>query len=80
MNAKHTESMVIIEGRIKMEGNISSFGYPLWNYLRRWQKEKSIPDGTRIRVITDEDYQDLIAKSRMAGIASQNAGGEGPPP
>ena len=38
-------------------------------YLLDWQNEHGHPDGTPIRVLTEENFQNLIARADMAGIA-----------
>jgi len=66
---KHKREMIIIvDGRLKLEGNQTSFGYPLWRYLSNWQKACSIPNGTQVRILTEEHFQDLVARAQMPSI------------
>lgn len=43
-------------------------GAPSGEYLRKWQMKNGHADGTPIRIITDEDYQELLFARSVAGV------------
>ena len=51
------------------QGEIISPDISVKERLKQWQKEVDIPDGTPIRIMTDEHYQRLIDYKRIAHIA-----------
>lgn len=38
-------------------------------YLDSWQKEHGIENGTRVRILTQKDYENLVALAHCAGVA-----------
>ncbi len=55
--------LIVDHGMIRLKN-----GAPSGEYLRKWQTDKGYKNGTPVRVITQEHFQDLIARAQMAGI------------
>jgi hypothetical protein len=55
----------IDQGMIRMADPIAA---PSGDYLRKWQMEKGHADGTRIRILTQEHFDDLVSRAQMPSI------------
>jgi hypothetical protein len=54
--------LVILDGQIFVEKTPNLFESPK-DYLTNWQSEKKHPNGTQVRVLTEDLFQDLIAQA-----------------
>ena len=59
--------LVILDGQIFVTKTQFLFGLPK-DYLTNWQSENNYPNGTQVRVLTEDHFQDLIARSTMPTI------------
>jgi len=59
--------LVIKDGQIFVEKTPNLFASPK-DYLTNWQSENFNPNGTQVRVITEDLFQDLIALATMPTI------------
>jgi hypothetical protein len=59
---KDTPKLVILDGQIFVKKDQFLFGSPK-DYLTNWQSENNHPNGTQVRVLTEDYFQDLIARS-----------------
>ena len=59
--------LVILDGQIFIEKTPNFFSLPK-DYLTNWQSENNHPNGTQVRVLTEDLFQDLIARATMPTI------------
>lgn len=59
--------LVILDGQIFVEKTPNLFASPT-DYLTNWQSENNHPNGTQVRVLTEDHFQDLIARATMPTI------------
>jgi hypothetical protein len=59
---KDTPKLVILDGQIFVKKDQFLFGSPK-DYLTNWQSKNNHPNGTQVRVLTEDYFQDLIARS-----------------
>ena len=57
-------NLILDQGMIRMKNNA-----PSGDYMRKWQMKYGISDGTPIRIMTAEQYDELRSLASMAGIA-----------
>lgn len=57
--------LIISQGMVRMADPIAA---PSGDYLRKWQMEKGHADGTRIRILTQSHFDDLVARAQLACI------------
>ena len=57
-------NLILDQGMIRMKNNA-----PSGDYMRKWQIKYGISDGTPIRIMTAEQYDELRSLASMAGIA-----------
>jgi len=62
--ARCSANLILDQGMIRMKNNA-----PSGDYMRKWQMKHGISDGTPIRIMTAEQYEELNMMSGMAGIA-----------
>jgi len=55
--------LIVDYGMIRLKN-----GAPSGEYLRRWQTDKGHKNGTPVRVITQDHFDDLVARAQMAGL------------
>jgi hypothetical protein len=66
-NQSDRPKLVILDGQIFVEKTPNLFASPK-DYLTNWQSEKNHPNGTQVRVLTEDLFQDLIARATMPTI------------
>jgi len=59
--------LVILDGQIFIEKTPNLFASPK-DYLTNWQSENNHPNGTQVRVLTEDHFQDLIERATMPTI------------
>jgi hypothetical protein len=56
--------LVILDGQIFVEKTPNLFESPK-DYLTNWQSENKHPNGTQVRVLTEDLFQNLISLATM---------------
>jgi hypothetical protein len=62
--ARCSANLILDQGMIRMKNNA-----PSGDYMRKWQMRHGISDGTPIRIMTAEQYEELTSLSSIAGLA-----------
>jgi len=64
VEASCSANLILDQGMIRMKNNA-----PSGDYMRKWQMKHGISDGTPIRIMTAEQYDELTMLASMAGLA-----------